>query len=65
MWPYAGATGAVKILGGEHVVKNMEEICVDEENRVVSSAAFMNDKVGLHVIHDNVGMMVKKVVEMC
>ena len=64
-WPYAGATGAVKILGGEHVVKNMEDICVDEENRVVSSAAFMNDKVGLHVIHDNVGMMVKKVVEMC
>ena len=63
-WPYAGTAGAISVLGGKHEVKNMEEVCVDEVNRVVTSAAFMNDKVPIHVIHDNVGLMVKKVVDM-
>jgi len=63
-WPYAGAAqGVERVLKADYQVKNMEEVCIDEENKLVTSAAFMNDKVPLHVIHDNVGLMVKGVVE--
>merc|ERR1711997_1203791 len=64
-WPYASATGAVGVLGGEHIVKGMDEVCVDETNKVVTSPAFMNDKVGIHEVWDSVALMVNKVVEMC
>lgn len=64
-WPYAGAAQAAEnVLGAKYQVTSMDQICVDDENKLVTSAAYMNDKVPVHVIHDNVGLMVKGVVDL-
>lgn len=40
-YPYAGAVGAIEGLGAEHVNCDLAAACVDEENKIVSSAAYM------------------------
>ena len=64
-WPYAGVSGAVKAVGSHHKSCDMENVVVDSENKIVTAPAFMNDKVPIHVIHDNVSLMVKNVIDMC
>merc|ERR1712232_934646 len=34
-WPYAGATGAVKAVGGTHVEKPLESAYYDQDNKIV------------------------------
>lgn len=40
-YPYAGTAGAIDAMGGKHVVKGPASVCVDPENNVVTSAAYM------------------------
>jgi len=62
-FPYAGACGAAVTMGAKHFNKNVDEIHIDEENKVVTTPAYMcNTKV--HEIHDGVGKMVKAVLDM-
>jgi len=62
-FPYAGACGAATTMGAKHINKNVDEIHVDESNKVVTTPAYMcNTKV--HEIHDGVGKMVQAVLKM-
>ena len=58
-FPYAGAVGAVKALGANHV--NTEPpcnvACVDEDNLVVTSPAYMYNAAP-HEVYDSAGAMV-------
>ncbi|KAK2509225.1 hypothetical protein MC885_009193 [Smutsia gigantea] len=54
-WPYAGTAEAIKALGAKH--------CVKEKNKVVTTPAFMCE-TALHHVHDGIGTMVKKVLEL-
>uniref|UniRef100_A0A8C5KLS6 Glutamine amidotransferase like class 1 domain containing 3A n=1 Tax=Jaculus jaculus TaxID=51337 RepID=A0A8C5KLS6_JACJA len=58
-WPYAGTAEAIKALGAKHCVKAH----VDQKNKVVTTPAFMCE-TALHHIHDGIGVMVKKVLEL-
>ena len=40
-WPYAEVAGAIEKLGCKHVEKTVSETCIDEENKIVTSPAFM------------------------
>ncbi|XP_065071994.1 ES1 protein homolog, mitochondrial-like [Rhopilema esculentum] len=60
-WPFAGACGAVKAMGSTHVPKNVDEIHIDQANKVVTTPAFMCD-TKFHEIHDGVAKMVKGVL---
>ncbi|XP_048198892.1 glutamine amidotransferase-like class 1 domain-containing protein 3, mitochondrial [Perognathus longimembris pacificus] len=62
-WPYAGTAEAIKALGAKHCVKGVTEAHVDQKNRVVTTPAFMCE-TALHHIHDGIGAMVKKVLEL-
>lgn len=62
-WPYAGTAEAVKALGAKHCVKGVTEAHVDQKNKVVTTPAFMCE-TELHHIHDGIGAMVKKVLEL-
>jgi len=62
-FPYAGVSGAVNALGGKHVNKEVHELCVDEENKIVTTPAFMCE-TSLHLIHDGVASMVGAVLKM-
>ncbi|XP_040477780.1 glutamine amidotransferase-like class 1 domain-containing protein 3A, mitochondrial isoform X2 [Ursus maritimus] len=63
-WPYAGTAEAIKALGAKHCVKGVTEAHVDQKNKVVTTPAFMCE-AELHHIHDGIGAMVKKVLELC
>ncbi|XP_047574790.1 glutamine amidotransferase-like class 1 domain-containing protein 3, mitochondrial isoform X3 [Lutra lutra] len=63
-WPYAGTVEAIKALGAKHCVKGVTEAHVDQKNKVVTTPAFMCE-TELHHIHDGIGAMVKKVLELC
>lgn len=62
-WPYAGTAEAIKALGAKHCIKGVTEAHVDQKNKVVTTPAFMCE-TALHHIHDGIGAMVKKVLEL-
>ncbi|PNI55821.1 T0078563 isoform 1, partial [Pan troglodytes] len=62
-WPYAGTAEAIKALGAKHCVKEVVEAHVDQKNKVVTTPAFMCE-TALHYIHDGIGAMVRKVLEL-
>jgi len=62
-YPYAGTTGGIVAMGAKHVNKEVNEIHVDEANKLVTTPAFMCD-TKLHEIHDGIGEMVRAVVKM-
>jgi len=63
-WPYAGVAGAVTAMGATHVNKTVNDVCVDETNKLVTTPAFMCE-TKVHEIHDGVNAMVKAVLHMC
>lgn len=61
-WPYSGTAKVMEALGAKHVETD-GEAHYDEAHNVVTSAAYMKEAPP-HWVHDSVGHMVKKVVEM-
>ena len=62
-WPYGGAIDAAKSFGANVAEKSVNEVCVDEKNKIVTSPAFMyNGK--FHEIQDGVTNMVNTVAKM-
>lgn len=60
-WPHAGAIDAAKKMGANIEMKNVNEVCVDKKNLVVTSPAFMYDGK-YHEIYDGIGMMIKQLM---
>ena len=61
-WPYAGTIDKAAEFGASPVEMSVSEVCVDEENKLVTSPAYMFEGK-FHEIHDGVVNMVKEVVE--
>jgi len=62
-WPYQGAIEAAKSFGANMELKGVEEVCVDAQNKIVTTPAFMyNGK--FHEIQDGVGAMVDELMKM-
>ncbi|MCL4126748.1 UNVERIFIED_CONTAM: hypothetical protein GTU68_003433 [Idotea baltica] len=62
-WPYGGSLEAAKALGAKPVEKTVDEIVIDEKNKVVTTPAFMYEGK-FHEIHDGVAKMVNAVVKL-
>ncbi|ELR47731.1 ES1 protein-like protein, mitochondrial [Bos mutus] len=72
-WPHAGTAEVIKALGAKHYhpgpacgcfsITCVHEAHVDQKNKVVTTPAFMCD-TALHHIHDGIGAMVRKVLEL-
>ena len=63
MYPYAGAASAISSLGAQHQNCKPDEACIDKENKIVSSAAYMY--AGLpHEVDDSVKAMVEGVLSL-
>ncbi|XP_066891320.1 glutamine amidotransferase-like class 1 domain-containing protein 3, mitochondrial isoform X1 [Kogia breviceps] len=62
-WPHAGTAQVIKALGAKHCVTGVTEAHVDQKNKVVTTPAFMCD-AAFHHIHDGIGAMVRKVLEL-
>jgi enhancing lycopene biosynthesis protein 2 len=63
-WPYSGAAGACEVLGAKHFDKDVNDVHVDFKMKVVTSPAYMYNGSPIE-IHNSVGNMVNKVLEMC
>ncbi|XP_033863993.2 glutamine amidotransferase-like class 1 domain-containing protein 3, mitochondrial [Acipenser ruthenus] len=62
-FPDAETAGAIQELGCKHVCKKVNETHVDENNKIVTTCAFMC-KAPLHEIFDGVGEMVQDVLKL-
>lgn len=62
-WPYQGAIEVAKGFGANMELKDVEEVCVDTENKIITSPAFMfNGK--FHQIQDGVSNMITELMNM-
>lgn len=62
-YPFAGAAGAIKALGGDHQLCEPHEACIDEEHKVVSSSAYMYAGAP-HEVDDSVKAMIDGVISL-
>lgn len=62
-WPYAGTAAAIKSVGATHVVKKYDEVCVDEDKRVVTAPAYMYAGKP-HEIDDSVKAMIDSILKL-
>lgn len=62
-WPYQGAIEAAKSFGANMELKGVEEVCVDLDNKIVTTPAFMYNGQ-FHQIQDGVGAMVDELLKM-
>jgi enhancing lycopene biosynthesis protein 2 len=59
----AGTASAIEKMGAKHQDRPTEEICVDEENRIVSTPAYMSAQ-RVHQVYEGIGKLVDKVLSM-
>ncbi|XP_042237367.1 ES1 protein homolog, mitochondrial-like [Homarus americanus] len=62
-WPYAGSIEVAKALGATTVEKAVDEVTIDEANKVVTSPAFMYEGK-FHEIHDGVSKTINALLGM-
>jgi len=62
-WPHGGAIDAAQSFGATMVDMDVGEVCVDDDNKIVSSPAFMYNGE-FHEIQDGVGNMVRELLKM-
>ncbi len=62
-FPYAGTCADAAKLGANHVECDNKGIVVDEENKIVTCPAFMQDS-GFYPVYENIGQMIDEVVKM-
>lgn len=62
-WPYAQTIDKAIEFGVEHEALNVDGVCVDEDNKLVTTPAYMFDG-DFHEIHDGVAKMVEAALAM-
>ena len=63
VFPYSGAVLSARQMGAETQECDINEICVDERHRLVTTPAFMKN-AEFHEVFDGVGLMIEKVIQM-
>ena len=63
LFPYSGAVLSARQMGAETQECDVNEICVDEHNQVVTTPAFMKN-APFHEIFDGIGLMIDKIIQM-
>lgn len=59
-----GAADAIETLGGRHVVKPVEEACVDEDKRVATAPAYMYGDATPYEVFTGIGAMIDATMSM-
>ena len=55
---------AVEQMGGKHVTCAPQDTCVDSENRVVTTPAYMYGEARPHEVFDGIGNMIRDLLAM-
>ena len=63
VFPYSGAVLSARQMGADTQECDINEVCVDDKNRIVTTPAFMKN-ASFHEVFDGVGLMVEKVIQL-
>jgi len=69
-WPYAGTAGAINALGCVHVETSelveagSATFCVDQDNKIVTAAAYMCGEAPMHEVEESMNALVDKTCEL-
>jgi len=63
-WPYQGSIEAAKGWGANMELKEVGEVCVDNDNKLVSTPAYMSGTAKFHEVQDGVSGMVQELLKM-
>jgi enhancing lycopene biosynthesis protein 2 len=63
VFPYSGAVLSARQMGADTQECDVNEICVDDQHRLVTTPAFMKN-ASFHEVYDGVGLMIEKVIQM-
>lgn len=62
-WPYSGTVQQLQALGVQHIITNINEICIDEKNKLVTAPAYMYEGKS-HEIFDNIEKLIEQLLKM-
>jgi enhancing lycopene biosynthesis protein 2 len=63
VFPYSGSVLSARQMGADTQECDVNEICVDNHNRLVTTPAFMKN-APFHEVFDGIGLMIEKVIQM-
>jgi len=63
-WPFAATLDKAEEFGAEVVEMDVDEVCVDEERKLVTSPAFMSGEAKFHEVFDGVQKMIDEMLKM-
>ena len=63
VFPYTGAVLSARQMGAETQECDVNQVCVDEKQRIVTTPAFMKN-ASFHEVYDGIGLMIEKVVQL-
>jgi enhancing lycopene biosynthesis protein 2 len=63
VFPYSGAVMSARQMGADTQECDINEVCVDDKNRLITTPAFMKN-ASFHEVYDGVGLMVEKVIQL-
>ena len=61
--PYADACGVAKVLSANHVECKPTEVCIDRENQIVTTPAYMHNSP-IHVVREGIDHMVEEMLKL-
>ena len=64
-WPYAGSIAAANSFGAVTHDKDTREVVIDEENRIVTSPAFMKGDANHYEVYKDIKNMVATTLSLC
>jgi len=62
LFPYSGSILKAILMGANHQECDVNEICVDEKHRIITTPAFMKN-APFHEVSDGIGLMIGKLIE--
>jgi enhancing lycopene biosynthesis protein 2 len=63
-WPYSDNINELRLMNAQIIEKDVDEFCVDEVNKIVTTPAFMKN-AQYHQVYDGIGKMVNEVIKLC
>ena len=63
-WPYSGSAASAKTLGAITVPKDINEVHVDKNYKIVTSPAFMKE-AKYNEVFDGIGKMIQELLKLC
>jgi enhancing lycopene biosynthesis protein 2 len=63
-WPYAGSLDAASGMGNKIEEKDVEEVCIDKTNKIITAPAYMKGDAKPNEVYNSIDSLVKEISKM-